>query len=246
MDVRVDLRTLFDSEGRRDLWLKLFGVPEKIPNSLPMNGFPGDEGQTWDDWHREMEAKYPLRHFLGHELPIYWARGKRVFWDDPTYFLVSHLVPWRRYHMVDTRSPANGYSHGWKDTADHILYAMFALLVDFVENEYPGYIDWNADDRTKAIRDEFLTLYTWWKFERPKEHAEQDGKKEAPGGPFERLRRAVFEDILRPVHSFSSRKKGDRGDEGETERYRKREEKLLAKDDEMAKRLIDVRHSLWT
>lgn len=243
----LETKDFLEERSLLGLWRQVFGIPEDKPSALPVDGFPGDEGFTWEDWHRQMRDRYPVRHFLGEELPTYLGRARRVFWKDPTYFLISHLVPWRRYHMVDIRSTENGYTYGWKDTSDRLMYALFALLVDFVEEEYPGHVDWNYDEEIRKIRDEFITIYRWWKFERPREQAEFWQEKQ-PAGLKERLRSVIFEDILRPVVPFgkSDRQKGQRRSEEELEQRQHREEELKRKDDEMCKRLIDIRHYLWT
>src|SRR4051812_31875872 len=64
---------------------RFVAVPEAKPCALPVDGWPGDDKYTWDDWDREMRAKYPVRHFLGERLPCYLQRTKRVVWEDPTY-----------------------------------------------------------------------------------------------------------------------------------------------------------------
>ena len=233
--------------GIRRVLRRLFAVPESKPAALPVDGLPGDDRYTWDDWHREMRGRYPVRHFMSEQLPIYLGRTKRVLWKEPVYFLVSHLHPGRRYHMLDLRSPRNGYRYGWRDRSDALLYASFAVLRDFVENEYPGAIDWNSGEDIRRARDEFLALHRWWTEERPRDHAELS-QGETPGKTLtQRLRRAVLDDILRPVGGLGAKGAWATPEsERRAHEWHERSEALTRKDDEMMKRLVDVRHFLWT
>lgn len=76
------------------------------------------------------------------------------------YWLRTHTKD--RYHMLDMRNARNGYAWGYKDRSELIMFAAFAILVEFVEKEYPGVVDWEQDDEIRAARDEFMALYTWW------------------------------------------------------------------------------------
>jgi hypothetical protein len=93
---------------------------------------------------------------------------KKRFWETPLYWLRTHTI--HRYHMIDIRSPGNGYAWGWIDRSDAFLYANFAILVDFVEKEYPGLVKWDYDLDIESKRDEFIALYIWWTKERRREH----------------------------------------------------------------------------
>src|SRR5262245_12097023 len=84
------------------------------------------------------------------------------------YWLRTHTI--NRYHMLDMRNARNGYAWGWRDRSDLFMFANFALLVDFVEKEYPGHVDWDYDEEHRAARAEFMELYTWWTVVRKTEH----------------------------------------------------------------------------
>jgi hypothetical protein len=120
-----------------------------------------------------------------------WARAKHAVldffgqygWPRKTvghawYWLRTHT--YNRYHIVDCRSPQNGYKWGWIDR-DNLMYnACFNILVDFVEKEMiPGPVDWDHNEDARKWRDEYLALYNWWKTgraeERKKARAEQRG-----------------------------------------------------------------------
>lgn len=84
---------------------------------------------------------------------------------DAWYWFRTHT--YNRYHIVNCKSPANGYRWGWQDRSQLLLYASFNILKDFVEKEYPGYVDWNYDEPHRKARDEFLYLHKWWTEIRP-------------------------------------------------------------------------------
>jgi hypothetical protein len=131
------------------------------------------------------------------------------------YWLRTHTI--HRYHIVDMRSPRNGYKWGWIDRSEGVMYAAFAVLVDFVENEYPGMVDWDWSEESRTSRDEFMALYRWWTKERKEEHDAHDAECSRVFATKEDRKRIY--------------------DAGEA---------LEAKDTEMLIRLIKVRNVLWT
>ena len=67
---------------------------------------------------------------------------------------------------------------GWCDKDEILLHAAFQLLVDFVEQEKPGQIiDWEADELHKKAWKEIMSLYRWWKKERPARKSPLDDKR---------------------------------------------------------------------
>jgi len=75
-----------------------------------------------ESWH-----KWPFRHI---SKALYWLR--------------THT--YNRYHMLDMRSPVNGYSWGYSDKSYLILFANMALLRDFIEKEkgFECHVDWRS------------------------------------------------------------------------------------------------------
>jgi len=83
-----------------------------------------------------------------------------------------------KYHILDMRSPENGYSYGWIDRDQAMLFACFNLLVEYVEKEDGlNSVDWDAGydsgapkewiDEYRHAGKEIKDLYNWWKFKRP-------------------------------------------------------------------------------
>lgn len=183
-----------------------FNIPEKMPLALGLRGIEKPGQKTWEDWEEDMLRRYPVRFRLGH----YWPRELRSFFRrklvNPlrafVWFLKYHTT--HRYHLLDLRSPVNGYRWGWLETNDEILFASFAALVSFVEVQkgFEGHIDWDADNEQKNVRSEALALYGWWTKERSEERKD-----------------------TKPIIE---------------------EEQLNKKDDDQLRKLIAIRHHLWT
>jgi hypothetical protein len=123
---------------------------------------------------------------LKNKIKRYWhfSRPSLPYWmTQAWYWLRTHTI--NRYHMVDGRSPQNGYGWGWIDRDRLLLYASFNILVDFVENEKPFEVtDWEWSEVQKHVKTELEDLYQWWKEGRAKEHAEVDKLLEVPGSPW--------------------------------------------------------------
>ncbi len=107
------------------------------PSALPIKGLCQLDDYTWEDWHKELKQTMPIRHFIVEDLYDKLSSLKTLLYDDPKYYLRSHLIPSKRFHMLEMRSPQNGYKWGWCDRSSLLLYAPFAILRDFVEKEYP-------------------------------------------------------------------------------------------------------------
>ena len=171
-----------------------------------------------EGWHR-----FPFRHI---SKALYWLRAH-------TY---------NRYHMLDMRSTENGYTWGWYDRSELILFANMALLRDFIEKEkaFDSYVDWDSDEQHKTARLEMLTIYDWWMKGRPAEHKKEDELLEAAyPNPFD------FEPV---PGSNLLRLKNDETPELRKlrDQCRDMETLLEEKDEEMMIRLIKVRGYMWT
>lgn len=152
-----------------------------------------------------------------------------------SYFRYRFVV---KHHLIRT-----GLRPGWWDTDTRMLYGMMALLAEFVEKEKPeDTIDWDYDSDHAKTRDEFTTIYKWW--------------KEYP------MRQEEISDLLSKWHDCKFGKEGIgkySGDwvaklnEPDTEEARKlfsdlsiAEEKLENDEQDMLTRLVKIRRYLWT
>jgi hypothetical protein len=201
--------------GRR-LWKRLIEyISLPVPGSLPSREWGCRPGEyTWDDWEEDMKRRYPVRYFLQEtaalELHVRVVRPIKDAW----YWVRTHT--YNRYHMLDMRSPANGYAWGWQDCNRLIILASFNLLRNYVEQEKPfKNINWESDEGHHHAAAEIRAIYDWWTSGRAKEHQAVDDE---------------YEDSRKERWSSW----------GEAEQH------LDERDDEMLIRLIKIREYLWT
>ncbi len=159
---------------------------------------------------------------------------------EPMYWLRCHTF--NRYHIINV-SGQDGYKWGWCDTPQKMEYACFKLLVDFVENEFPGHIDWDHE-QMRDTRDEFLELYRWWTSGK-KEEEEACSKLFDECGfdwGFEEINDGPANLALEKLYSMRT----SIGDKKKYDEYVVMSKALEEKNEEMLLRLIKVRHHLWT
>ena len=176
---------------------------------------------------------YEIRQFL---------LGFRLFrmLDHAAYWFRTHT--WDRYHMLDIRNRRNGYSWGWMDRSEGILFANMAMLVDFIEKERAfEVINWDSDDDHCETARELREIYEWWTHGR---RIEQD--------EHERLATEAYKDFSYTfVPMPGGMQKMELSDETPEQRKARddvnlEEDRLYEKDTEMMIRLIKVRGAMWT
>ena len=224
---------------------KLFHLPgpkelgKNDYDALPSRDFTPDcEGYCWEDWHADVKAKYPIKYFIAETaadfvrfkiwLPIYRPIS------DAKYWITSHIVPSKRYHMLDLRQPKNKfgideYRYGWRDVPDKMLYAMFNLLDQFVKYELPDYYCPPEEEIDNKIqRDtyfEILAIHKWWFHDRKEEE-----------NTINDLRNKWFN--LKKTNSKQAEKFWDQ--------MHVQQDEFERKTDEMISRLMKIRRDLWT
>ncbi len=131
--------------------------------------------------------------------------------------------------------------NGWYDKDEILLHAAFQLLVDFIETERPGRIDWNAEKMHRQAWLEIKSLYKWWKQKRPVRHSPLDSKKllkpplklkKIPGSELSQL---VQPDRKKYAAYYRAMKKDAR-----------LEKQWYEEDQRNLHRLIEIRSFLWT
>ncbi len=204
------------------------------------------KGKTWEDWHATVKEMHPVKYWIAETAADFiryniWLPIKRPF-ENMRYWLVSHLIPSRRYHMLDLRQPClkgsdqECYRYGWCDVPDKMLYAMFNLLGEYLNKENPQEpIQWRtreqieADEMLKtqqAALDEANAIYDWWTVTR---HAEAGTRNHLlddwiAARKVKAINRAEYlRTMLEAQEKFN-------------------EDKI----DEMVARLMKIRRSLWT
>lgn len=228
---------------------KIFALPTPqelgwtTDGSLPMRSFQsiGDDSLTWEDWEEEMQKKYPIRYFLSCTF-YYWfistiTRPIKNFF----YWLKSHLLPSRRYHILDLRQPSkiNGkynpdeYNWGWADCDHLMLFAIFNLLNLFVKKDFKNFYCPTDEELIKTpslaqqrnLFIEIKSIHYWWNVER---------------------KRAISK--IDDVQSKWFKAKSDGTSEFQQlwQDLKVLEKEQEEKTEEMVTRLMKIRRSLWT
>jgi hypothetical protein len=130
----------------------------------------------------------------------------------------------------------------WHDKNKILLHAAFQLLVDFIEQEQPAkLIDWSADARNRKAWKEIMSLYRWWKKERPLRKCALDRKNIK--WPIYKTEKVPGKDLWKWVEP-------DRRKYAAYYRLMKlswrQKVKRAAEDQKNLHRLIDIREHLWT
>jgi hypothetical protein len=194
------------------------------------------QGKTWQDWHKTVKQMMPARYWIA-ETAADWLRYKIWFpvkrpFSKAHYWFVSHFIPSRRYHMLDLRQKG-GYRYGWQDVPEKMLYAMFNLLGEYLEEGSNDLTQWYTREQIEAepgykeqqrAVDEAIAIYHWWTVEKPAS---------------EKIR-------IDMLNTWSTAKKAkDPKEEEYWEKMQKMEDDMEAKADEMIARLMMIRRTLW-
>jgi hypothetical protein len=224
---------------------KIFKLPSPIDlghsknDSLPMRMFTDDVNvYTWEDWREEVKKLHPIKYFFAETLESWISRKIIRPFKDKYYWLVSHLIPSRRYHILDLRQSASNlepdyYRYGWTDVDQRMLYAMFNLLNDYVDNElsflhFPSKQEVEENESLKYQREvilEIKTIYSWWNIERKIKARELAAKLDA--WYIAKQNRKPNANQLHELH-------------------RKLEVEFDQKEEEMTIRLMKIRKNLWS
>lgn len=201
------------------------------------------QGKTWEDWHETVKQMHPVKYFIVETAADYLRRKcLRLLhpFKEFHYWLVSHLIPSRRYHMLDLRQPGDQdtpdyYRYGWRDTDSRMLFALFNLLNEFVEGEMPDYYCPTEEEVEKdpsLIHQrnfvfEVKAIHHWWNVTRKQDLKAHDNL----------------------VSQWSQARKEDGRSEKAAKLFRiigAVEKDNEDKVDEMIARLMKIRRSLWT
>lgn len=232
---------------------KLLKLPSPVElgrseyNALQSRDFTPDcVGYTWEDWHAEVKKLHPVKYWIAETAGDFlrykvWLRITRPI-TDAHYWFVSHVIPSRRFHMLDLRQPKgeisniDAYRYGWNDVPEKMLYAMFNLLKEYFKEEpyelttHYTLEEINADFGMKAQYEtlqEAKTILHWW----------QVGRKEE---------RKIYSDLLHRWSELRKDKKTRKEADQVFEVMKNTEADWENKTDEMIARLMKIRRSLWT
>lgn len=188
---------------------------------------------------------------------LYWGIWVPLKRWEPFYWLRTHTI--NRYHLVDCRSPQNGYNWGWCDISERILYASMNMLVDFVEKEKAfDFLNWDFDECHQQAAKEIKEIYYWWKSGRKQEHDAAnkfaDDHKVYNEDDCGYFKENFFKELQPGETGYNSKEKlyswnpPEPTPEAKKNReiWGKLEDDLEAKDQEMLEKLIKLRRYLWT
>jgi hypothetical protein len=195
---------------------------------------------------------YDTLWFRGTVMPIF-RLGRSL--HDMRAWLRCRTFPKYRHHVVDT-----GLRPGWHDCDELMLHACMALLCRYVEwecggeDKLAGFSDEllvpgseghgprNVVEAQANTQNEALTIYRWWKYERPVDRARNEelllrlyDQRRMKTEPTEDgvLHEIKFEPLV-----------GE--DIDHHKEFKKLEQKIDQDERMMLRRLIDIRQSLWT
>lgn len=180
-----------------------------------------------------------------------WRLGNRC--HNAKWWLQYRLNPRHKYHLIDT-----GLEPGYHDADYLMLHGCFALLCRYVEKEHDGVdslAEWAAKLQTAPDKNapegwqeaqgtreaEVVALYRWWKDGKPADQAEYD-----------RMLHHLYSDPWETYTNddgqkvFGSRLKYQEGDKEMRDSMWELEAKMQEDEQQMLKRLIDIRGGLWT
>ncbi len=202
----------------------------KLPTPKQL-GFSNNE-LSYDGWLALVKERHPIKYFFLRSLPDVFKMAVRSI-EQIHYWTLSHLLPSRKFHMLDLRQP-NEYRWGYVDVPKRMLFAIFNLLAVYVEEEDPYII---SDEEVEAdpmladqqfITNEARDIHYWWTVERPAKSKEID---------------AMLHQWLSLVESGKEEDKNTKILYANYSRYRCAEEQKV---DEQVMRVMKIRKSLWT
>jgi hypothetical protein len=218
---------------------------------------------TWDEWEdfkKELRENAPIVYFWREKIrPFFKYRAFRRI-KDAKWAFKHRFVPRHQYNIVRTQLPP-----GYYDVDMRMMYACFALLVDYVEIE----MSWGSKkyrDREKGLENldatinhnanlpdnhdiwdrmpdhqehaarEAKELYLWWEKYKDDDDSEYEGCPVSVENGLE-----ILSEQWRKDHPVEYTEWQIWADNAHVETERKK-----AEADEMLMRLIKIRHSLWT
>jgi hypothetical protein len=211
--------------------------------------FPQDDVPTWEEYYRRVKKDYPVKYFFASTLPYIFVRKyERII--DPiqkfVYWVKCHTLKSHRFHLLDLRQDCSKdelvnydcYRYGWCDVDHKMLYALFNLLKEYLEEEptdlttHYSLEEINADPGYKSQYDnlqEARAIYHWWTVDRKKELTVYDEK---------------LKEWSELHHNDTTRRNGKSAEV--FKELHQVETDNDAKEEEMIARLLKIRKSLWT
>jgi hypothetical protein len=226
----------------KSLFKLLFALP--TPTELGMSDSdaigsremtPFQEGPMWEDWHAKVKELHPIKYFLSEKVGFWFSmRAKNV--ADAWYWLLCMTL--YQHHKVDLRGvdPIDEYTHGYLEPCDEIRLACWKGLRRYVEKGEPqDPAKWDVTEeerasewhtRQKAAYDEVMVLHHYWMEGRKQEWDEEQVT-------YREMRAAAEARDQEKYEAISAT-------------WLSKHKAMEDRAEEMLKRLISVRSSLWT
>jgi len=166
-----------------------------------------------------------------------WFRdlwGIRHF-RDFKYWLKNTFV--RKHHIIKTKLPMGQ----WYDTDTRMLYGMMNLFIEFLEKEEPfETIDYDSNEYWKKVKEDILVVKAWWE--------NYDNRLKEIEEALDAWHDVQFVNCKDCSNDWIDRLNQEDTPEIKElfERHTELEDKLDKEEDEMLKKLVDLRHFLWT
>jgi len=227
--------------------LKFLRLPTPIElgkaktNYLPFSALSDNKDYSWEDYDKEVKEKYPVKYFINETLPNILRATKHPF-SCVYRYIKYNFIPGCRYHILDLRQPegeCDCYRWGYSDVRERMLYAVFNLIVFFVEKENDhlhGKISYleksilsskendNLDEagilqvQVDFYR-EVMVIYDWWMYTRKFNYSQS---------------RSLFEVWM------------ETKDKSDLDKYTKSHDDFEKEEQEMFMKACSLREGLWT
>lgn len=174
----------------------------------------------WKKWHIETKKNKPYSYLLFYIIPNKIDDWIIQPYSDIKYWFKYRIFPsYRRYWNVRPKKLKVGYN----DARELLLHSSFQILCDFYEFQIcpNSNVDWEANEVQQHIMKEMTELYEYWN-----KHEELWKKHEE-------------------LYDVYSCKQTDKERHEFSSFIQKHENDLVAQEDLMLKRLIDIRVYLW-
>ena len=224
-------------------WRKVFRLPGPQElgwaddNFLESRDFSDNpQGKTWEEWHEFVKEHYPVRYFFAETLTDFIMYRIWLKISTPVsrawYWLKCHTLPSYRFHFLDLRQP--DWRYGWCDVPEKMLYAMFNLLKEYLDEEPYDLTESYTREaiaadpalrRQQEALDEARMLHQWWIVGRCEEQQ-------------------TISEMRTKWYDSSKNNHPDREIMWKT--LRQMEDSFEEKTDEMIARLMKIRRTLWT
>lgn len=118
--------------------IKKFFFPN-MPNHATMN--------EWNEWHDKSRDRNPFIYFLSFDLPAFFRRN--VYYKINGLYSNFRLKYIRTFNQIKIKT----LKYDYYDIDTRLLHGMFALLLEFVENEKSVMYEYSIENTAEAKKE---------------------------------------------------------------------------------------------